>query len=190
MKKASLFLAMVVAVAASAQTNWTLDKGHSSVGFSVAHMVVSETTGVFKDFDVKVSSKADDFNGANVEFVAKTASVFTDNENRDGHLKDDDFFNSEKFPEMKFKGILSKQGNKYVLKGDLTIRDVTKAVTFDVTFGGRIKLPKGEKAGFKLTGKINRQEYGLKFNKALEGGGLIVGDEVEFTCKIEVNKAA
>lgn len=190
MKKVTFLFAMLVAVAASAQTNWGLDKGHSSVGFSVAHMVVSETTGNFKDFDVKVSSTADDFNGANVEFTAKTASVFTDNEKRDGHLKSDDFFNAEKFPELKFKGTLVKQGNKYVLKGDLTIRDVTKAVTFDVTYGGKVKAFGGEKAGFKFSGKLNRQEYGLKFNKALEGGGLIVGDEVEITCKIELNKAA
>lgn len=190
MKKVTFLLAMVVAAASSAQTNWTLDKSHSSVGFSVAHMVISETTGVFKDFDVKVSSTADDFNGATVEFVAKTASVFTDSEKRDGHLRSDDFFNAEKFPELKFKGTLTKQGNKYFLKGDLTIRDVTKAVNFEVAFGGKIKAFGGEKAGFKLTGKVNRQEYGLKFNKALEGGGLVVGDEVEFTCKIELNKAA
>jgi polyisoprenoid-binding protein YceI len=191
MKKLNtLFVALLVAGAAAAQTNWTLDKGHSSIAFSVAHMVVSETTGNFKEFDVKAVSKSDDFAGAEVEFTAKTASVFTDNEKRDGHLKSDDFFNAEKFPEIKFKGTIVKEGSKYVLKGNLTMRDVTKAVSFDITYGGKIKAFGGEKSGFKFTGKVNRQDYGLKFNKALEGGGLVVGDEVEFTCKIELNKAA
>ena len=186
----TLFAAMLIAGTTVAQTNWTLDKGHSSVAFSVAHMVVSETTGNFKDFDVKAVSKSEDFVGAEVEFTAKTASVFTDNEKRDGHLKSDDFFNAEKFPEIKFKGTVVKEGGKYQLKGNLTMRDVTKPVTFDLTYGGKVKAYGGEKAGFKFTGKVNRQEFGLKFNKALEGGGLVVGDEVEFTCKIELNKAA
>jgi polyisoprenoid-binding protein YceI len=186
----TLFAAMLIAGTTVAQTNWTLDKGHSSVAFSVAHMVVSETTGNFKDFDVKAISKSEDFVGAEVEFTAKTASVFTDNEKRDGHLKSDDFFNAEKFPEIKFKGTIVKEGGKYLLKGNLTMRDVTKPVTFDLTYGGKVKAYGGEKAGFKFTGKVNRQEFGLKFNKALEGGGLVVGDEVEFTCKIELNKAA
>ena len=186
----TLFAAMLIAGATVAQTNWTLDKGHSSVAFSVAHMVVSETTGNFKDFDVKAVSKSEDFVGAEVEFTAKTASVFTDNEKRDGHLKSDDFFNAEKFPEIKFKGTIVKEGGKYLLKGNLTMRDVTKPISFDLTYGGKVKAYGGEKAGFKFTGKVNRQEFGLKFNKALEGGGLVVGDEVVFTCKIELNKAA
>ncbi len=191
MKKLNtLAVAMLVAGASMAQSNWTIDKPHSNIGFSVAHMVVSETTGNFKDFDAKVTTAADDFAGATVEFTAKTASVFTDNEKRDGHLKSDDFFNAEKFPELKFTGTLVKESGKYILKGNLTIRDVTKAVAFDVTYGGRVKAFGGEKAGFKLNGKINRKEFGLKFDKALEGGGLIVGDEVEINVKVEINKQA
>ena len=186
----TLFVAMLLAGATVAQTNWTLDKVHSSVAFSVAHMVVSETTGNFKEFDVKAVTKTEDFVGTEVEFSAKTASIFTDNEKRDGHLKSDEFFNAEKFPEIKFKGTVVKEGGKYQLKGNLTMRDVTKPVSFDLTYGGKVKAFGGEKAGFKFTGKVNRQEFGLKFNKALEGGGLVVGDEVEFTCKIELNKAA
>ncbi len=183
-------IAVLVAGAATAQTNWSIDKAHSNIGFSVAHMVVSETTGNFKDFDAKVVSTADDFAGATVEFSAKTASVFTDNEKRDGHLKSDDFFNAEKFPELKFTGTLVKDGGKYVLKGNLTMRDVTKPATFEVTYGGRVKAFGGEKAGFKIKGKVNRKEFGLKFDKALEGGGLIVGDEVEINVKVEINKQA
>jgi len=191
MKKLNtLAVAMLVAGASMAQSNWSIDKSHSNIGFSVAHMVVSETTGNFKDFDAKVTSTTDDFAGATVEFTAKTASVFTDNEKRDGHLKSDDFFNAEKFPELKFSGSLVKEAGKYVLKGNLTIRDVTKPVTFDVTYGGRVKAFGGEKAGFKLNGKINRKEFGLKFDKALEGGGLIVGEEVEINVKVEINKQA
>jgi polyisoprenoid-binding protein YceI len=190
MKKLNtLVVAMLVAGASMAQ-NWTIDKAHSNIGFSVAHMVVSETTGKFKDFDAKVISKTDDFAGSTVEFTAKTASVFTDNEKRDEHLKGDDFFNAEKFPELKFSGSLVKEGGKYILKGNLTIRDITKPVSFDVTYGGRVKAFGGEKAGFKLNGKINRKDFGLKFDKTLEGGGLIVGDDVDINVKVEFNKQA
>jgi polyisoprenoid-binding protein YceI len=191
MKKLNtLAVAMLVAGAAFAQTTWTLDKVHSKIGFNASHMVVSEVEGYFKDYDAKISSTADDFAGATIEFTAKTASVFTDNEKRDGHLKSDDFFNAEKFPDLKFSGTLSKDGGKYVLKGNLTIRDVTKPVTLEVTYGGRVKAFGGERAGFKIKGKINRKEFGLKFDRALEGGGLIVGEEVEISCKVEATKAA
>ncbi|HCW08496.1 MAG TPA: polyisoprenoid-binding protein, partial [Cytophagales bacterium] len=124
MKKINLLaIAVLVASAGFAQTNWALDRAHSKIGFSATHFVVAETEGEFKDFDVKVSSTSDDFNGASVEFTAKVASINTENERRDGHLKSDDFFNAEKFPEIKFKGKIEKQGASYVLKGDLTIRD-------------------------------------------------------------------
>lgn len=191
MKKLTILLLSFFLVSGSvlAQTNWTLDKAHSKVGFSVAHMGVSETEGDFKDFEAKVVSKTDDFNGADVEFTAKVASLDTDNERRDGHLKGDDFFSAEKFPEIKFKGKLVKEGGKYMLKGDFTLRDVTKPVTFDVTYGGTVDTGRGIKAGFKLNGTINRQEYGLTWNNKLSGGELVVGDNVSITCKIELNKA-
>jgi polyisoprenoid-binding protein YceI len=192
-KLTALFATLCILVTASAQTNWALDKTHTKIGFNVTHMVVAEVEGYFKDYDAKITSTTDDFNGAAVEFTAKTASVFTDNDRRDGHLKSDDFFNAEKFPELKFAGTLVKEGTKYVLKGNLTIRDVTKPVTFEVTYGGRIKTPNpqnanAEKAGFKIKGTIKRLEYGLKFNRALEGGGLVVSDDVELNIKVELNK--
>jgi len=189
-KLKTLVIAMLVAGTSMAQTKWTIDKPHSNIGFSVAHMVVSETTGKFEDFDGTVTSKTDDFVDATVEFTAKTASVFTDNDKRDEHLRGDDFFNAAKFPEMKFSGTLVKEAGKYLLKGNLTIRDIAKPVTFEVTYGGRVKAFGGEKAGFKLNGKINRKDYGLKFDKALEGGGMIVGDDVELNVKVELNKQA
>jgi len=197
MKKLNtLVVAMLVAGASMAQSNWAIDKAHTKIGFNVSHMVVSEVEGSFKDYDAKVSTTAEDFAGATIEFTAKTASVFTGNDGRDAHLrgddpkKENDFFASAKYPELKFSGTLVKENGKYVLKGNLTIRDVTKAVTFDVTYGGRVKAFGGEKAGFKISGKINRKDYNLKFSAALESGGLVVGDEVEINCKVELNKQA
>jgi polyisoprenoid-binding protein YceI len=197
MKKLNtLVAAMLVAGAAMAQTNWAVDKAHTKIGFNVSHMVVSEVEGYFKDYDAKVSTTADDFAGATIEFTAKTASVFTGNDGRDAHLrgddakKENDFFGAAKYPELKFSGTLVKENGKYVLKGNLTIRDVTKPVTLDVTYGGRVKAFNGEKAGFKISGKINRKDYNLKFSASLEGGGLVVGDEVEINCKVELNKQA
>lgn len=189
MKKITgLFALLLLTGSTFAQTNWSIDKTHSKIGFSATHMVVAETEGVFKDFDAKVTSKSDDFNGAEVEFTAKVASINTDNEKRDGHLKSDDFFNAEKFPEIKFKGTLVKEGGKYVLKGKFTMRDVTKDVAFDVAYGGTVNAFGGQKAGFKLTGKVNRMDYGLKWDKTIEAGGLVVGSEVELIVKVEFNK--
>jgi polyisoprenoid-binding protein YceI len=191
MKKLNtLVVAMLVTGASMAQTNWSIDKVHSKIGFSATHLLVSEVEGSFKDYDAKVTSTADDFAGSTIEFTAKTASVFTDNEKRDGHLKSDDFFNAEKFPELKFAGTLVKENGKYVLKGNLTIRDVTKPVTLDVTYGGRVKAFGGERAGFKIKGKILRKEYGLKFSAALDGGGLVVSDEIDINVKVEISKQA
>ena len=181
---------VMMAGVASAQTNWGIDKAHSKIGFTVTHMVVAEVEGDFKDFDATVVSKNADFDGAEVTFTAKTASINTENEKRDGHLKSDDFFNAEKFPDVTFKGTLAKAGGKYQLKGKLTLRDVTKDVAFDVTYGGTIDTGRGVKAGFKLTGKINRQDYNLKWANKLQDGSAVVGDEVALSCRIELNKAA
>jgi polyisoprenoid-binding protein YceI len=190
MKKLNVLAALLfVAGMATAQTTWNLDKGHSNVQFNVTHMVVSEVNGAFTDFDATVVSKSEDFNGAEVTFTAKTASVNTGNENRDKHLKSDDFFNAEQFPEIKFKGNIVKTGSKYQLKGDFTMRDVTKPVVFDITYGGQIDTGRGVKAGFKFTGKINRLDYGLKWANKLATGELAVADEVEVVVKVELNKA-
>jgi polyisoprenoid-binding protein YceI len=190
----SHFLTAVALVAAAplvqAQTTWAVDKTHSSVTFSAVHMLISETEGEFKEFDVTVSSPADDFNGADVTFSANVASISTDNARRDEHLRSDDFFNAAQFPQLTFKGKLVKSGDKYALTGDLTIRDVTKPVSFEVTYLGTVASEKFKftKAGFKLRGSINRYDFGLKYNAALETGGLVVGEVVEFTCKVEMNK--
>ena len=192
MKKINTVLALLVFAAggAFAQTTWTVDKNHSKIGFSVPHMAVSEVEGNFKDFDATLVSKSEDFSGAEITFTAKTASIDTDNERRDNHLKSPDFFDAEKHPEISFKGNLVKEGAKYKLKGDLTMHGVTKPVVFDVTYGGRINTGRGEKAGFKIVGKLNRQEYGLTWNNKVPTGELVVGDEVEIIGKIEVDKKA
>lgn len=189
MKKSILsFFVVVLVGSASAQSAWTVDKSHSKVGFSVTHMVVAETEGQFKTFDIAVNSPSDDFNGAEVEFTAQVASVDTENERRDGHLKSDDFFNAEKYPEIKFKGKLEKVAANYVLKGDLTIRETTKPVVLNVAYGGKVKAFNGERAGFKVNGSIKRFDYGLKWDKAIEDGSLVVGDEVQILAKIEFQK--
>lgn len=172
-----------------AQTEWKLDKGHSDIRFTVTHMTIAELDGEFKDFDGKVVSAGDDFNNATVEFTAKAASVSTDNEGRDKHLKNDDFFNAEKYPDLKFLGKLIKKGKKYSLAGDFTMRDVTKPVTFAVKYNGQVPTKRGRKAGFILTGAVNRFDYGVKWDSKLDDGkSLVVGNQVMITCHIELNE--
>jgi polyisoprenoid-binding protein YceI len=191
MKKINALLALLLFAGVTfAQTTWTIDKNHSKIGFNVTHMAVSEVEGKFNDFEGTITSKSEDFNGAQVQFAAKTASVDTDNEKRDGHLKSPDFFEAEKYPETKFTGTLVKDGGKYKLKGDFTLHGVTKPVEFEVTYGGTINHKNGTKAGFKLTGKINRQDYGLKWANTVPTGEMIVGDEVELVVKVELDKKA
>jgi polyisoprenoid-binding protein YceI len=173
------------------KSGWNLDKAHSSVGFSVRHLVISEVTGNFKDYDISLKSTKDDYSDAVVEATIKVASINTDNEKRDAHLRTDDFFNAEKYPEIKFKSTsFEKIGdNKYKITGDLTIRDVTKKVTFDVTYNGSIKAPWGATVtSWKATLSLNRFDYNLKWNKTIEAGGLIAGDTINITLNLELNK--
>ncbi|MFY7839359.1 MAG: YceI family protein [Lacibacter sp.] len=179
------------APAVQTPTKWTLDKSHSNVKFTVTHMVVSETEGSFKIFDGTVEHTKADWSDAKINFTVDINSINTDNEGRDKHLKGDDFFNAEKFPKATFVGKTFKPvgSNKYELTGDLTIRDVTKSVKFDVKFGGIATSSRGDKAGFKATTSINRFDYNLKWDRATEAGGLVVGKDVELTVLLELNKA-
>jgi polyisoprenoid-binding protein YceI len=194
MKRFMLFFALTILAVASMvaqKSAWKLDKAHSSISFSVRHMVISEVIGNFKDYDITFTSNKDDYSDASVEATIKVASINTDNERRDGHLKTDDFFNAEKFPEIKFKSTaFEKVGeNKYKIIGDLTIRDVTKKVTFDAVYNGAIKAPWGATvSSWKATTSVNRFDYGLKWNKAIDTGGLIAGDIVTITLNLELNK--
>lgn len=193
MKKIIYSAAAAISLGSSvqAQTNWNVDASHSRLSFSVSHMMISEVEGKFKIFNGTINSPTDDFQNAKIEFTVDVASINTDDEKRDGHLKSDDFFNAEKYPKMTFKGTSFKKtsGNKYTLTGDLTIRDITKKVTFDVIYNGTKNDPWGNtKAGFKLNGKINRLDYNLKWNVALEAGGVLVGEDVNIVCDIELAK--
>lgn len=190
MKKALILsAALIVGIGSFAQSNiWKTDNSHSNVKFSVSHLVVSDVEGNFKSFAGTVQSSKPDFTDAVIDFTVDINSINTDNEGRDKHLKSDDFFNAEKFPQMKFKSTSFKKvsGNKYALEGDLTIRDVTKRVKFDVVYGGTVKDPWGNiKAGFKATGVVNRFDYNLKWNTLTEAGGAVVGKEVNITLNLE-----
>lgn len=184
----AMVIGMMIIGKTQAQTKWNLDNSHTNVKFTVTHMVISEVDGAFKTFTGSMIASKPDFSDAQIDFSVDIASVNTDNEQRDKHLKSDDFFNAEKFPKMTFKSISMKKlsGNKYELVGDLTIRDVTKKVKFAVTYGGTAKDPWGNtKAGFKATSTINRLEYGLKWNSLMETGGAMVGPDVIISINAE-----
>lgn len=191
MKKLNvLVLGLLISGSVLGQTKWGLDKTHSNLIFAVTHMTVAETTGTFKEYEVTVASPTEDFDGADVNFTAKAASIDTQNERRDADLKSANFFDAEKYPNITFVGKLVKDGGKYHLRGKLTLKDVTKDVDFDVTYRGTLKTERFTKAGFKLVGKIDRFDYNLRSeNKVAEGGGLVVGKEVEITANIELNLA-
>jgi len=186
----TLLVMFFVTAFVSAQSNWKVDKVHSSVTFTVRHMVISDVTGSFKDFTVDLKSEKDDFSDAEVQSTIKVGSISTDNTMRDNHLKSDDFFNAEKFPEIQFKSTSFEKisDTKYKITGDLTIRDVTKTVTFDATLNGTLKTNRGLLSAWKATTTINRFDYNLKWNKTIETGGLIVGQDVLITLNLELNK--
>lgn len=171
--------------------NWTIDKAHTNVKFSVSHLVISDVEGSFKSFDGSMEASKPDFSDAKINFTVEVASINTDNEMRDNHLKSDDFLNAAKFPQMKFVSTsFTPQGdNKYKLVGNLTIRDITKTVTFDVKYGGTVTAMGGTHAGFKATTKVDRFDYNLKWSKATEAGGLVAGKDVEITINVDFKKS-
>lgn len=171
-------------------TNLVCDASHSNVKFTVTHLGIAEVDGKFKVFDGKMSYAKEDMTDAQIEFSVDVASINTDSDMRDGHLKSDDFFNSEKFPKMTFKSSSMQlvSGKNYKLAGNLTIRDVTKPVTFDVTYGGTMQDGYGNtKSAFIASTKINRFDYKLKWNSLTEGIS-VVGSDVGIKCNIELKK--
>ena len=193
MKKLSLLVfAALFEVLTFGQTKWTVDPVHSSVSFTVTHLVISEVEGAFKSFSGTILSDKPDFSDANVNFTVNVNSINTDNQMRDNHLKSPDFFDAEKYPQMTYKGTSFKKlsGNKYELNGDLTIHGITKPVKFDVTYGGTADDGMGNtKAGFKATTTINRFDYGLKWDKLTEAGGMVVDQDVTINLRLEFAKA-
>jgi polyisoprenoid-binding protein YceI len=187
-----LFAAAAVNTGAIAQsTKWNLDKSHSTVGFSVDHMVISETKGDFKQFTVEATADKTDFSDLKVSIDIPISSINTDDEGRDGHLKGADFFDAEKYPTIKFTSTSFKKikGNMYQLKGNITMHGVTKPITMAVRYGGTIKDPYGKtRAGFVISGELDRYDFGLKYNATLEAGGMAIGQKIRVLCSIELVK--
>lgn len=168
--------------------NWTLDSAHSDIEFKVKHMMISTVKGTFNEFNVTVENAGEQFETAQVQVNIQAASINTKSEQRDQHLKSGDFFDATAYPEIKFVSTsIAKDGDdEYKITGDLTIKDVTKPATFQVEFGGLSKDPWGnQKAGYTVTGKINRTEFGLTWNAALETGGVMVSDDVKFQADLQ-----
>lgn len=170
---------------------WDVDPDHSIIEFRVAHMVVSKTAGRFMDYSGFVDMDPDAKTFRAIEATINTASVNTNQEKRDAHLRNADFFDVEKFPTMTYKmKSYKKQGDGYTAVGDLTLRGVTKEITLVGNFNGVTKDPWGnQRAGFNGEGKLNRKDFGMVWNKTLDNGGLVVGDDVHIRLDIECIKA-
>lgn len=170
---------------------WTLDKTHTRIQFSARHMVIAHVAGEFKDYDLKMRTKSENFADSDIEFTINASSIDTGVADRDTHLKSEDFFGAETFKEIRFvkRSIEKIDDEKYKMRGDLTIRDITKPIDLDVTFGGRIMDPYGNlRAGFNVKGSLNRFEYGLKWNALIETGGAVVGKTININCDVEIVK--
>ncbi|HWR82753.1 MAG TPA: YceI family protein [Candidatus Deferrimicrobium sp.] len=171
---------------------WEIDKTHSAVGFNVRHMVVAKVPGYFRDFVGFINFDGQNLETGIVEFTVQMASIDTDNENRDEHLRSADFFDAAKFPSAVFKSrkVIKGEGSSFKLVGDLTMKDVTKEVVFECEFNGVVTDPWGNtRAGFSAQTKINRQDFNVTYSKKLDTGGLIVGDDVNIMLDIEAVKA-
>jgi polyisoprenoid-binding protein YceI len=170
---------------------WVLDPAHSEILFKVKHMMIANVKGEFRKFSVEAASEGKDFLADSIHLKIETPSIFTNNDDRDNHLKSSDFFDVENYKEMTFTGnsIQKDEEGNFKLKGNLSIRGISKEVTFDVEFGGINKDPWGnEKAGFSINGKINRKDWGLNWNAALEAGGVLVSDEVRLNAELQLIK--
>ncbi|WP_231490644.1 YceI family protein [Pedobacter sp. Leaf170] len=175
-----------------ATTKWTLDPTHSELQFKVKHLMITTVTGNLKSFTAELTSEGDEFERAEISFNGDISSLDTGNTDRDNHLKSADFFDAEQFPAMSFKSSsMEKDGDDYILKGDLTIKGETKPVKLTAEFGGIATDPWGNtKAGFTLSGKINRNDFGLTWNAALETGGVMVSEEVRILGELQFVKQA
>jgi polyisoprenoid-binding protein YceI len=175
------------------KTKWAVDAVHSEVQFKVKHLVISTVTGTFKSFDGSFETEEEDFSNADIEFTIDTNSIDTNQSDRDAHLRSADFFDSEKYPKISFVSTSFEkiEDEKYKLRGDLTVKDVTKPVVLDVEFGGTATDFYGnEKAGFEINGKINRKEFGLVWNAITEAGAIVVGDEVKLNINLQFARKA
>lgn len=194
MLKRTVVLALVVLFAAASvpADTWNVDKSHSSVDFTVSHMVISKVRGGFDDFEGVIKFDGENWDKASTTWTIQVASIDTEDEKRDEHLRSGDFFEVEKFPTMTFesKEVVNTEGGDFRLTGDLTIKGVTKEVTFDGEFRGVVNDPWGNtRAGFSAVTSIDRKDFGITWNKTLDQGGLAVGNEVDIRIEVEAIKA-
>ena len=176
-----------------AKTKWILDPTHSELGFKIKHLMITSISGSVKSFEADVEMDETDFSSAEINLSAEMSSISTNNEQRDAHLHTSDFFEVEKYPELKFRSTkVEKIGSDtFDLYGELTLKGVTKPVKLNVEFSGVTKDPWGsERAGFVVTGKISRSEWGVNFNSVLETGGVALSDEVRINSEIQLVKQA
>lgn len=172
---------------------YKIDASHSEITFKVKHLMISNVSGSFQKFDATMTTEKEDLTDAKISFEADVDSITTNNEQRDGHVKSDDFFNAEKFPKLTFvsESFTKVDDENYKLTGDLTIRDVTKKITLDVNYGGSIVDPWGfTRHGFEINGKINRKEFDLKWHAVTETGGFVLSDDVKLHLHAEMIKQA
>ena len=174
------------------KTKWGIDPAHSEIGFKVKHLMVTNVRGTFKEFDASIYTTGEDFMTSEIDFWLNAASITTGDEKRDTHLKSADFFDVENFKEINFTGDsydnVDKDGS-YELYGNLTIKGIKKQVKLDVEFGGVVKDPWGNhKAAFTINGKINRKDWGLNWNVALEAGGVLVSEDIYISCEVQLVK--
>ncbi|NOV00236.1 YceI family protein [Paenibacillus planticolens] len=174
-----------------AKSKWAVDASHSSIDFSVRHMMIAKVKGTFHSFEAQIEADAEDLTSANIAFQVDLSSIDTRNTDRDAHLRSADFFDCEQHPTMAFQStqVTKTSDGEYAVTGDLTIRGVTKPETFEVTYEGASKDPWGnEKVGFSAAGSIKRADFGLTYNAVLETGGVLIGDEVKISIEIEAVK--
>jgi polyisoprenoid-binding protein YceI len=170
---------------------WLIDPTHSEIGFKVKHMMFTNVAGKFLNYSASIETEGDDFENAKIEFSGAIDSITTGNTDRDTHLLSPDFFDAEQFPQIKFEATSFKKIDEadFELKGNLTLHGVTKAVTLETEFSGLMKDPWGNtKAGFIIAGKINRKDWNLNWNAALETGGVLVSDEVRLNIELQFVK--
>lgn len=193
LKFLSSVLVLVVGVFCSYMVSadeYSIDKTHSTIGFSAKHLMVSKTTGMFKDYDGVIKFDPNDLAASKIDITVQAASIDTRHDQRDGHLKSPDFLDTEKFPKLNFTTIsIIKEGEVYKLTGDLTIKDVTIRITIPAEISGPVNSPMGGTAiGIQTNFKINRQDFNVTFSKTMDNGGLVVSDEINIDVTIEAYK--
>ena len=172
---------------------WKVDPAHTEIQFKAKHLMITTVTGYFKTFSLEVETETEDFHTAKrIEFTGDIDSITTNNEQRDTHLKSPDFFHAEEHPQLRFDGKkYEARGDTAKLHGDLTIRGITKPITLDVEYGGTVNDPYGQtKAGFSVTGKVSRKEFGLLWNALTESGGVVVSDQIKIHAEVQLIKQA